>query len=140
MKKILMYCFILILLLAIFVFIHSVKNEKKNLSVNIDVGKGSDRVKIWVEVSERIDEYVKVPVTGLNITGKIIDPKNREYMLHFTENASLPAHPVNIRNPKEVLKNIKNLFRYSTDFSKIETPGTYIVIVNVKDIQEEALF
>lgn len=140
MKKILIYGFILISLFAIFVFILSVKNEKKYLSVNIDVGKESDRVKIWVEVSEKTDEHVIVPVTGLNITGKIIDPKNREYMLHFTENTSLPAHPVNIQNPKEVLKNINNLFRYSTDFSKTETPGTYIVIVNVKDIQEEALF
>jgi len=140
MKKILMSIFISILFLAIFVFIQPTKNEKRNLSVNIDVEKGLDRVKICVEVSERIDEYVKVPVTGLNITGKVIDPKNREYIIYFIENTSLPAHPVDIRNPKELLKNIRNLFRYSADFSKVETPGTYIVIVNVNDTQEVALF
>ena len=130
----------LILLLAIFVFIQLGENEKKKISIYISVEKRSDPIKIWVAVAERVGEYIRVPIAGLNITGKVIDPKNREYTLHFTENTHLPVHPINIRNSKEVLENIDVLFRYSTNFSKTETPGTYIVVVNVNDTQETAIF
>jgi len=143
MKKIVVV--IILIFLSSMLFGLYVKNkEKKVLTVLILPEKKLDYMEILVAPVNYVNMYGKnskvEPIPGLNINLKIIDPKGKEYILNLIENKTLPLESVNFRSAVEMLKKGNNLFRYHANFYQIESIGTYIVLVNIKDVEQKEFF